>query len=38
MFDPVDLFFISATIIGIPWTICCGRKSIELEKSKEHDR
>ena len=35
MIDPLNLFFISTTIIGIIFTIYYGRKSIELEKSKK---
>jgi hypoxanthine phosphoribosyltransferase len=35
MIDPLSLFFISTTIIGIVLTVYYGRKSIELEKSKK---
>jgi hypothetical protein len=35
MIDPLTLFFISTTIIGIILTIYHGWKSIELEKSKK---
>jgi len=35
MIDPLNLFFISTTIIGIILTIYYGRKSIKLEKSKK---
>jgi len=35
MIDPLNVFYISTTIIGIILTVYYGQKSIELEKSKK---